>query len=57
LDATSKEQSQMYEHVMKLLEFYGQILEKTTSNHEAKFGELKDLISGPNQQSSILQKL
>jgi hypothetical protein len=57
LDAASKEQSQKYEQVMKLLEFYGQILEKTTSNHEAKFGELKDLISGPNQQSSILQKL
>jgi hypothetical protein len=25
---------------------YGQKLENTTSNHEAKFGELKDLISG-----------
>lgn len=57
LDAASKEQSQKYEHVMKLLEFYGQILKNTTSNHEAKFGELKVLISGPNQQSFILQKL
>lgn len=57
LDAASKEQSQKYEHVMKLLEFYGQLLKNTTSNHEAKFGELKVLISGPNQQSFILQKL
>jgi hypothetical protein len=32
--------------VMKMLKGYGQKLENTTSNHEAKFGEMKDLISG-----------
>jgi hypothetical protein len=31
--------------VMKMLKGYGQKLENTTSNHEAKFRELKDLIS------------
>ena len=50
----NKEHAMKYEQVTKLLEGYGKILD----SHEAKFGEIKNLISRLTfQQSTFLQKL
>jgi hypothetical protein len=46
LESSGKKQAQKYKQVMKMLEVFGQNPENTKSIHEAKFGELKDLISG-----------
>jgi len=43
---------------MKMLESYNHKMGTTESNHEAKFNELKGLISGiAYQQTSLLQTL
>lgn len=55
---SDKDQAQKYEHMVKILDSYNKKLENTTSNHEVRLDELKDLISGLSyQQISILQTL
>jgi hypothetical protein len=46
LEAVSKDQTQNYEQLMKILKTYNHKLETTRTNHEAKINELAKLIRG-----------
>jgi len=46
LEAVSKDQTQNYEQLMKMLKTYNHKLKTTRTNHEAKINELAKLIRG-----------